>query len=222
MADINHVISLGIGSPAAIQEFLTFGLQQGATVTVPDVVGDTQAAGTATIEGLGLTVSVTTAYSSVVAAGLIISQDPAGGVEVAPGSNVAIVVSLGDAPVQESGSGGFYFDFHSHLERRRRRKRELEEAQEAEQELKDKVDREIAMLLHEQERKDEERKALERLKGLVRQYADTKADTERVDRALKLAAQKQTLASYEALEREFKRMQEDEEFMFILSVLADL
>ena len=30
MADINHVISLGIGSPAAIPEFLTFGLQIGA------------------------------------------------------------------------------------------------------------------------------------------------------------------------------------------------
>jgi hypothetical protein len=29
MANINHIISLGIGSPAAIQEFLTFGLQQG-------------------------------------------------------------------------------------------------------------------------------------------------------------------------------------------------
>ena len=28
MADINATISLGIGSPAGIQEFLTFGLQQ--------------------------------------------------------------------------------------------------------------------------------------------------------------------------------------------------
>lgn len=35
MADINHVISLGIGSPAGIQEFLTFGLQQGAAVVPP-------------------------------------------------------------------------------------------------------------------------------------------------------------------------------------------
>ena len=34
MADINHVISLGIGSPAAIPEFLTFGLQIGAAVVV--------------------------------------------------------------------------------------------------------------------------------------------------------------------------------------------
>ncbi len=33
MADINHVISLGIGSPAAIPEFLTFGLQIAADVS---------------------------------------------------------------------------------------------------------------------------------------------------------------------------------------------
>ena len=34
MADINHVISLGIGSPAGIPEFLTFGLQIGEAVIV--------------------------------------------------------------------------------------------------------------------------------------------------------------------------------------------
>ena len=28
MADVNHIISLGVGDPAGIQEFLTFGLQQ--------------------------------------------------------------------------------------------------------------------------------------------------------------------------------------------------
>lgn len=38
MADINHVISLGIGSPAGISEFLTFGLQIGASI-VPTVPG---------------------------------------------------------------------------------------------------------------------------------------------------------------------------------------
>lgn len=32
MADINQVISLGIGSPAAIKQFLTFGLGIGAGV----------------------------------------------------------------------------------------------------------------------------------------------------------------------------------------------
>jgi hypothetical protein len=106
VADINHVISLGIGSPAAIQEFLTFGLQQGAATIVPDVVGETQAQATIDIEALGLTVSVSTAYSSSVAAGLVISQNPTGGSSVAPGSDVAIVVSLGEAPATGGGGGG--------------------------------------------------------------------------------------------------------------------
>ena len=34
MADINQVISLGIGSPAGIPEFLTFGLQIGAALAL--------------------------------------------------------------------------------------------------------------------------------------------------------------------------------------------
>lgn len=32
MADINQVITLGIGTPAGVQEFLTFGLQIGSAV----------------------------------------------------------------------------------------------------------------------------------------------------------------------------------------------
>lgn len=38
MADINQLISLGIGSPAGLQEFLTYGLQQaaGGSDTTPD------------------------------------------------------------------------------------------------------------------------------------------------------------------------------------------
>ena len=95
MADINAVISLGIGSPAGIQEFLTFGLQQGAAVTVPNVVGQSQASGTTTLEGDGFVVAVATAYSSSVAEGLIISQSPAAGAEAGEGSTVTITVSLG-------------------------------------------------------------------------------------------------------------------------------
>ena len=34
MADINQVITLGIGTPAGVKEFLTFGLQIGAAVTI--------------------------------------------------------------------------------------------------------------------------------------------------------------------------------------------
>jgi hypothetical protein len=75
-------------------------------VEVPDVVGETQAAGTATLEGEGFVVSVSTAYSESVAAGLIISQDPEGGEMAVEGSTVNIVVSLGPQPaVSEQPAG---------------------------------------------------------------------------------------------------------------------
>ena len=35
MADIHQTISLGIGSPSGVPEFLTFGLQIGAVVVTP-------------------------------------------------------------------------------------------------------------------------------------------------------------------------------------------
>jgi hypothetical protein len=92
----SNLISLGIGSPASIGKFVTFGLGAAAAVTVPNVVGETQAQGTTDIQAVGLTVSIVTAYSSVVAAGLIISQVPAGGSQVSPGSDVQITVSLGE------------------------------------------------------------------------------------------------------------------------------
>ncbi|MGE4180758.1 MAG: PASTA domain-containing protein [Limisphaerales bacterium] len=70
-------------------------------VTVPDVVGLTQAAAEAAIVGAGLTVGgVTTANHPTVPAGDVISQDPVGGTSVAPGSSVALVVSAGPAPVE--------------------------------------------------------------------------------------------------------------------------
>ncbi len=67
-----------------------------ALVTVPDVVGETQAAGTAELETALFLVSVKEAYSSTVAKGLIIEQSPAGGTEAAEGSTVTITVSLGE------------------------------------------------------------------------------------------------------------------------------
>jgi len=65
-------------------------------VTVPDVLGITQAGAEAAIVNAGLTVgSVTEEYSDTVAEGLVISQSPAAGTKVARGSAVALVVSKG-------------------------------------------------------------------------------------------------------------------------------
>ena len=69
------------------------------TATVPDVVGKTQAEAIAAIQAASLTVTVTFETSTTVPAGRVISQNPVGGVKVAPGSEVAIVVSSGFNPI---------------------------------------------------------------------------------------------------------------------------
>ena len=69
-------------------------------VTVPSVVGMTPDAASMVIVGASLTVgTVTQAYSSTVAPGIIVSQTPFGGSSVAPGSVVSLVVSGGPQPV---------------------------------------------------------------------------------------------------------------------------
>ncbi|GJL79850.1 MAG: hypothetical protein NPINA01_28390 [Nitrospinaceae bacterium] len=65
-------------------------------VSVPDVVGLTQAAAEAAIVGAGLDVgTVSTQSSATVSAGDVISQNPIGGASAAAGSSVKIVVSTG-------------------------------------------------------------------------------------------------------------------------------
>lgn len=72
-------------------------------LTVPDIVGDTEAAAESAITGAGFTVgTITTAYSSTVPTGDVISQDPAAGASAAPASPVAFVVSLGPPPASIS------------------------------------------------------------------------------------------------------------------------
>jgi hypothetical protein len=71
-----------------------------ASVSVPNVVGDTQAAATTALTGAGLTLgTVTMQSSSTVASGSVISENPAAGASVASGSAVALVVSSGPAMV---------------------------------------------------------------------------------------------------------------------------
>jgi len=71
------------------------GIAAEAPVEVPDVVGETEAAGTIELETALFVVSVVTAYSPSIAAGLIISQSPTGGSFADEGSTVTITVSLG-------------------------------------------------------------------------------------------------------------------------------
>jgi len=71
-----------------------------AMVTVPNVVGDTQAAATTAITGAGLTLGTVSMQSSAtVASGNVISENPAAGASATKGSAVAVAVSSGPAMV---------------------------------------------------------------------------------------------------------------------------
>ena len=68
--------------------------------TVPSVLGLTQAAAGTAIANAGLVVgTVTSAPSSSVPAGRVVSQNPSGGAQAQPGSQVSFVISDGAPPV---------------------------------------------------------------------------------------------------------------------------
>ena len=72
--------------------------------TVPSIGGLTQANATSAITTAGLTVgTITQQLSAIVPAGIVISQSPAGGTAVVPGSAVNFVVSLGQSTVPSIG-----------------------------------------------------------------------------------------------------------------------
>ena len=129
---------------------------------------------------------------------------------------------FGTAPVvvvAESNAGGWEFFFRYEQERDRRRKKRLEqlEAEEATQELPP-VDREIAQFLHKQERQDERRAEIERLKALVLEHTP-KDLPPRVASAFERAAARQTISSLLNLERELRKAMEDEEHLVLMLLL---
>lgn len=190
-------------------------------VEVPDVVGETQAAGTATLEGDGFVVSVETAYNAA-GAGLIFDQSPDGGTFALLGSTVTIYVSLGPQPVSdEQPTGGWLFlnEYERELRRRKRRERERRELEEETERIQDALDREIAQLLREQEAKDERRAELQRLKELARKDANIAAArrySESVAKALEAAIVDESLRAIARLEKELKKAREQEEHEFLL------
>jgi PASTA domain len=74
-------------------------------VSVPNVVGDAQAAAQTAITGAGLTAgNITQAASATVASGDVISESPAASTSVAKGSTVALVISSGPSTYTIGGT----------------------------------------------------------------------------------------------------------------------
>lgn len=71
------------------------------TIAVPAVTGLTQADAAAALAAAGLVPgTILQSYHPTTASGLIISQDPAAGAEVAPGAAVALTLSMGPEPAE--------------------------------------------------------------------------------------------------------------------------
>lgn len=142
---------------------------QSAPVEVPDVVGETQASATSTLEGDGFVVAVETAFSSSVAEGLVISQSPTGGSFAQSGSTVTITVSLGPEPVPEAPAGGHFIpqkDYRPELDAKR-----LEERAEL-------------------------RRLIERAAGLIAEAEDAEPEPALVEQVAEVKAHLETLSDF--------------------------
>lgn len=207
----------------ALQQNLLLG-DAPTLVTVPDVVGETQAQATIDLEAVLFVVAVETAYSSSVAAGVVISQSPAGGVDAVEGSTVTITVSLGDQPVTDQpGSGGFYYEFELNRRRRAKRKRELEEQKAEQERIQEERDREIARLLREQQEKEDAQADLKRLQVMADKFAGSGLVAMGVPRpvtaAILKAHEERTRNALEQMERMINRMMEEEEIALVTAML---
>lgn len=176
-------------------------------------------------DGNFIVVGVTAAAPVTVSAGTLGAAS--GTVVALSGSEVAVnagslSVSGGDAEVAEgeTATGGWLWGlgYERYLDRQRKKRKreiELEEAEEQAQQLRA-TEREIATLLHEQERQDLERAESERLLRMARRYADSVEIADKLREAMAKAAALETFGALEALKRELERTAEEEEVALLL------
>ncbi|MBI3245681.1 MAG: VCBS repeat-containing protein [Deltaproteobacteria bacterium] len=92
-------VTVRVEDRGGLTDFQIFTVQVSAPATVPNVVGQAPATAESMIGAAGLTVGVTSAASStIVPVGQVLSQNPAAGTSVAPGSAVNLVISTGPPP----------------------------------------------------------------------------------------------------------------------------
>lgn len=129
-----------------------------------------------------------------------------------------------EAEQPERNSGGWFYDFEQHRERWKNRERQLEEAEESAKQLESRVDREIAELLQQDERKAAFQENISRISRLVAGFADSEAEqamSARAAQALARARAQESVGTLLALQREMDRMLEEEEFAVLMMLVAD-
>lgn len=95
--------SIPAGSQARTNEIITLVISEGPQiVTMPNVVYAQKEEAVAALEAVGLQAEITTQYSSQVAEGCVISQSQEADTQVAKGTSVTLVISLGERPAQNN------------------------------------------------------------------------------------------------------------------------
>ena len=119
-------------------------------------------------------------------------------------------------------SGGFLYHYERERIRRSSKRREQEELEEDAHALKDQMDREIALLLRQQEAADERRAELERLQRLVRDHSRNALElTDRAKIAYVRALTQANFSAMEALDRELQRQLDEEEITALMILLNE-
>lgn len=127
-------------------------------------------------------------------------------------------------PDQPTGGWPFLSTYERELSRRREEEVKRREIEEESEHIQDALDRDIAILLRKQEAEDAKKAEMARLLALAKQNADLQAAreySERVARAFERAVKRGNFSALEALDRELKRAQEEEEFLLI-AILASI
>ena len=90
-------IATDVAGNVGTSAVVTVNVNNPVLVTVPNEVGQLQAAAAAAITAAHLVPAINTANDAVVPAGVVISQAPAGGASAVTGSTVTLLISLGPA-----------------------------------------------------------------------------------------------------------------------------
>ena len=126
----------------------------------------------------------------------------------AAGATTAVVV-------EETFSGGFFFDYDREQFRRRKERKRLEELEEEAQKIQDDLDKALALEFRKKEREESRIQELQVLTRLAREH---KAEVDRVFnenviKAANRAIMDQGFSQMEMLERLIDKQQQEEEFL---------
>lgn len=234
---LGTVVSLTAGTIDVSGQSITFALAVNPTVGsitvagqsitsalgLPLTNGSVTVAGQSIAQSLGLpltngSVSVTGQSITLLLSGSISLDIDAPGSLSIQGQSITLTLTEQQA---QANSGGFFYDI-DHFRSRKRAERDRLERHESDTAHLEQMEREIAELLRDQERKDLERDELARIQRLADDYSGRNLGLpRRVSASLLKAYEERSRNALEQLQRELERMLEDEEITALMLILND-